>query len=305
MAFKNLIKKASALLLSVCTALMLLTIPVSADLDFHECVENCHVYDMDDMMSEQDLAEANALLQKTCDDINMYIAVAISENAGFSSDWEQQVAADDLYDELFNPKGSTGTDGLLLYVDYGWRYAYITTCGMGELYYYNGASDDRISRMISNLTTSMQHNDYLGIVEQFCNDAKYYASVGVPKNAFTYNVDDGLYRYEKHGEIVASSKLPLGFGVNWPLLLLIAGIFAVVGFLISFLLIGKNYKLHSDLSPTNYVSHKESKFFVREDVFMGKHTTSRYIDRSGGGGGGGSSHSSSGGFSHGGGGGHF
>ena len=117
-----------------------------------------------------------------------------------------------------------------------------------------------------------------------------------------------MYVYKQDGELVFSEKLPWWFGVRWKLFGILAAVFGSIAALISLLVIKSSYQLKKSLDPSNYVSEKETKFLVKDDIFIRAHTTKTHIDRSsggGGGGGGGSSHTSSGGFSHGGGGSHW
>ena len=298
----------SAALASVCA----FSIPAQAARQYSNCISNCKVYDEGDLLTDEEEAQINQLLAETSDAVDMYVAIAFyGVDSDFYSDYEIQVKADDTFDELFNVEPTVASDGLLLLVDYSRRYIYITTCGMGEMYYYNGAEDDRISVMNSHLHAPTAAENYVGIADQFCRDVKEFYEEGIPKNAYTYNSDTGMYLYSKNGELISADKLPKTFGFKWGMWI---GIGLVVGFFPALIVLCSaliRYKKKFPLSATAYASERDAQFRVKEDLFLRENTTRVNIsddDRGGGGGGGGgggSSHSSGGGFSHGGGGSHF
>lgn len=290
---------------AACVCMVSAVFPASAARPHENAKANCRLYDPDGMFDEADTQSINELIAHTSEVTDMYIAVYVLDESGAGwSDHAVEVFADDTYDQLFNVQYGEESDGVMLMFDEATRYAYITTCGMGQLYYYNGAENDRISEMISH----MVGQDVGTIVTRFCQDADYYYKKGLPSNAYTYNRDNGEYIYQYHGEVVHSDKLPWWFGVHWGFLAPLAAVIGGLTALISYLIIKNAYQLKKSLDATNYISDKETHFYVQDDIFLRQHTTKTYHDPNrgsgGGGGGGGSSHMSSGGFSHGGGGGH-
>ena len=304
-------KRIFSLLAAVCLFLLPL-LPVSAERQFEDCIANCQLYDPDVLFSEMEQEELSRLIRETSDKIDMYIAVQIINSGDEMNDFETEAFADDRYDELFNPQSGTDTDGLMLVLNMPTHYPYITTSGIGEMYYYNANSDNRINLMISHLIGYLRNNDNAGAVRQFCEDAVYYYNQGVPRNARTYSYNTRLYSYVKNGKLVRSKTLPLSYRLNYGVGLIAGAICAVLTGLISFAVIKSRYKFTKSLSASNYISDRDTTFYQRDDMFIRTHTTKTRIDtnRGGGGGGGGgfgggSSHSSFGGHSHGGGGGHW
>lgn len=302
------------LCLSVVTAasVVAMAMPAAAVRQYSSAMKNCKVYDKGEMLTDEEESKINTLLQNTSDAVDMYVAMAVyGEDSGLINDYQCTVAADNLYDELFNLEPDLESDGLILQIDYATRAITISTCGMGELYYFNGVENDRCALMRENLMTTARNQDFVGMATQFCNDVVKYYNEGIPNNAYTYNSDDGLYRYQKHGEIVESESLPKTFGINWGPLI---GTGLIIGFIvamISFIVIQVRYRNKKALTPTAYTSGKDADYSVKDDLYLRTHTTRTLINddssRGGGGGGfgGGSSHSSGGGFSHGGGTSHF
>ncbi|MCQ2407206.1 MAG: TPM domain-containing protein [Oscillospiraceae bacterium] len=302
--FLHLLSAAAA---AVC-GMICLVLPVSATREHEETIQYCTLYDPDDMFAESEEASLNEMIRSTSDEIDMYVAVNILGDSGSNyEDYEVEDFTDNRYDELFNMRYEKEQDGIMLTLNMPSHYIYISSCGIGELYYYNGGADDRIYQMNENMKDALRRGDNAGAIAQFCSDCIKYYKQGLPDNAYTYNDGNGMYAYNMNGEIVFSEKLPWWFGVNWKFLGILAVIFGGLAGLISMLVIKSSYQLKKSLDPSNYVSEKETKFLVKDDIFIRAHTTKTHIDRSsgGGGGGGGSSHTSSGGFSHGGGGSHW
>ena len=286
-----------------------LVMPVSAKREHEESIQYCTLYDPDDMFAESEEAAINETIRSTSDEIDMYVAVNILGDSGSSyEDYEVEEFTDDRYDELFNKRYEKEQDGIMLTLNMPSHYIYISTCGLGELYYYNGSTDDRIYQMNENMKDALRRGDNAGAISQFCSDCIKYYKQGIPDNAYTYNSGSGMYAYKQNGELVFAEKLPWWFGVRWKLFGILAAVFGGLAALISLLVIKSSYQLKKSLDPSNYVSEKDTNFLVKDDIFIRAHTTKTHIDRSsggGGGGGGGSSHTSSGGFSHGGGGSHW
>lgn len=301
-----LLTAAAVLCCTLCAALS-----VSAKIPLEDTIPNCQLYDADNFFSAEDQDAINDMIRDTSREIDMYVAVCVLNESGEQySDAGSEAYADDLYDEKFNTPYGKETDGVLLLLNMPTHYIYISTCGLGELYYYNGIADDRIDAMWNNMVDYMRNEDYTGAVRQFCSDLKTYKDKGVPKNAFTYNYGTGKYAYEHKGELCFADKLPWWFGYNWELWIGFGLIVGGMTALIAALIVKSKYKLVKTLDATNYISQKDTHYLVKDDVFLRTHTTKRRIDSDsgrGGGGfsGGGSSHTSSGGFSHGGGGGHW
>lgn len=289
--------------------MMVLAVPAAAERSYENCIANCTLYDPDgvfDALEQQHLSE---VIRNTSNEIDMYVAVYIMNQSGKGiSDSTVQTMADDMYDELFNPQYGEDSDGLLLILNLKTRYMYITTSGMGQLYYYNGAEHDRVASMISSMRTPLQDQDYSRAISQFCADAAYYYQDGVPYGAYTYDSRLGLYYYNSGGQLVSGQQLPVWYGkhiAGW----LIGGVcVGIAVWLIVFFSIRSGYRLKKTLSATNYISQRDTDFYVKDDIYIRTYETKRYVgntDSGGGGFSGGSSHMSSGGHSHGGGGGHW
>ena len=314
---------AAVLCCTLCAA-----VSVSAARPLEDTIPNCKLYDADNFLSAEEQDQINEMIREVSNDIDMYVAVGIlngsgRDNSAFSeeeadtlmlqsdlTDGEVMNYADDLYDRLFNIPYGKETDGVLLMLNMPTHYIYISTCGLGELYYYNGSADNRIDVMVNNLVSYMRNSDYTGAVGRFCNDLRSYQKKGFPKEAYTYNAQSGQYAYYHKGELKFAKKLPWWFGVQWKMWGTIGAIAGLISALIAAAIVKSNYKLVKTLDASNYISQKETRYTVKDDVFIRTHTTKTRIETDsgrsgGGGGGGGSSHTSSGGFSHGGGGGHW
>ena len=299
--------------------MMIFALPASAARLYENCIGNCKLYDPDHVFTETEQEELNRLIRQTSDDADVYGAVYVLN--GSERDMTKAGCmnyADDRYDELFNPKSGADSDGVLLVVnldmsgsDTG-RYLYISTSGMGQLYYFEQQNNPycRCEQMMDHIVNYMprgEEGDLNNAIRAFCNDVKNFAKSGAPYHAYTVDYSTGLFYYEKNGKLVSSKHLPLSYRMNIAAGTAIGLVACGLTMLITVLAIKSRYKFRKSLSASNYISDKETTFYQRDDMFIRTHTTKSYIDRSssgggGGGGGGGSSHSSSGGHSHSGGG---
>ena len=303
------LKRFAAVLLAS-AALLLCGIPVSAERQFTECIENCRLYDAENVLDSQTAAELSSLISQTSEEINMYAAVVILDRSKPGETDEQlEYNAHIRYNELFNPQDGVDTDGALLYLNLATRGLRIATSGRGMFYYYNGSEENRAGAMVDNIIPYMKAANYSGAIQQFCSDLKKYYKKGFPSQGYNKHRDTGKVYYIRNGEIVIADKLPWYYGVKWGFVLSVSVILGALAGLISMLCIKSSYKLKKSLSATNYVSQKETEYYQRDDIFLRTHTSKTHISsdsgRSGGGGGGGGSIGSFGGHSGGGASGHW
>lgn len=281
-------------------------VSVSAARPLEDTIPDCKLYDVDNFLSADEQMQIDQLISDVSREIDMYVAVCILNESGDGmADYDCEDYADNLYDKLFNVPYGKETDGEILLLNMPMHAITIENSGMGEFYYYSdpGSSIDRNDTMRENIISYMRESDYVGAVEQFCDDLKHYKKQGLPKDAQTYNPQTGQYAYVHKGQIEFANKLPWWYGFKFGLWSAISAAVGGLTGLISMLIVKSNYKFTKSLDPTNYVSQKDTKYLVKDDVFIRTHTTKHRIDsdgggRSGGGGGGGISHTSSGGFSH-------
>lgn len=298
-------------MLSICGAAAMVFgggMSASAERQYENCIENCGVYDIEGTLDTVELDTLNNMVKELSDTIDMYVAVYIyGEETQFSSDNAVVRTADDNYDELFNPQYGVDTDGILLLINNSTKYDYISTSGMGQLYFSNSYEDNRADAILEEMWDDLVDQDYYGSVSTFCREVEYYYKKGFPADAYFYDYNTGEYSYMKGGELVTADDLPFWFGVNWLLVVQMGGVAGIIVCIISVFAIKNSYKLTKALTPTNYISHNETKFHISEDHFLRQYQTRTRISssssggRSGGGSGGGRSHRSSGGHSHGGG----
>ena len=295
--------------------LLLFALPVSAERQYENCIENCKLYDPDGMFTDLQQQELSELIRQTSDDTDLYVGVYVMNGSGSEmSTYECDGFSDDKYGELFNPQYGVDTDGILLFLNMDMhdgstsRYMHITTCGMGKLYFTDDPDNDRLNRMIDHIEELLPSGseNMEAAVTAFCQDVKSYQSKGAPRHAYSRDRYTGTYYYEKDGKLVSSNTLPLSYRINYGVGLVVGAVCAALTALISYAVIRSRYKFTKSVAASNYVSDNETQFYQRDDMFIRTHTTKTRIDtdRSGGGGGfggGGSSHMS-GGHSYGGGG---
>ena len=288
-------------------SLLLFTLPASAMQRDERYLSNCKLIDEDVVFDEKMQKALSAQIRHTSDETDLYVAVVIKgKDSPQYSDSEVQRQAENYYLDLFKPQTETDADGVLLFLNLSTRSAYIATSGMGQLYFSNKDSNNRVDKMIDNMKSSLQAENYYNAVMTFCSDVSKYYHEGVPHGAYSKDEATGTYYWEENGKLVSGKKLPRFYGKNWKLIFGSGAVTGLIAVLVTALIIRSRYKLVKSLSATNYISQQETQFYVRDDLFLRTHTTKTHIDTSGGGGGGGGGHShSSGGHSFGGGGGHW
>ncbi len=265
---------------------------------------NAVLYDEAQRLSASEYDECLAKLQEAADETGMNVAMVLGSQ--MRSDYTIQSLADASYDQLFGPN----TDGLLYYMDLSGQtspYDYISTCGMGQMYYTNDTRSDRINAIFDAVFPYLYPSgseDVVGAIGEFAEQVTLYYYAGVPDNYYVYDDVYNEYYYVKDGKLAASSRRPY---INMESMLAITGggfVIGLIAALITFFAVKTHYKFKSALAPTAYVNRKNLTFHNQYDRFVRQYTSRVKIESSsgGGGGGGGGGGSSSGG--HGGGGRH-
>ncbi len=265
---------------------------------------NAVLYDEAERLSASEYDKCLAKLQEAADETGMNVGMVLGSQ--MRSDYTIQSLADTSYDQLFGPN----TDGLLYYMDLSGQaspYDYISTCGMGQMYYTNDTRSDRINAIFDEVFPYLYPSgseDVVGAIGEFAEQVTLYYHAGVPYHYYVYDDVYNEYYYVEDGKLAASSRRPY---INTEsLLVMTAGGFIVglIAALITFFAVKAHYKFKSALAPTTYINRKNLTFHNQYDRFVRQYTSRVKIESSsgGGGGGGGGGGSSSGG--HGGGGRH-
>lgn len=283
------------------------SITASAERQYTNCIQNCGVYDVQGILTDSERELANTRIQALSEAIDMYVAVYIyGPETVFYGDNDVENTADNNYDELFNPQYGVDTDGILLLINNSTKYDYISTSGKGQFYFYNGAEDNRVDEIFDYMWDHILAGETYAAIEDFCVVTERLYREGVPDDAYVYERDTDQYMYIKGDQLITADSLPWWFGFSLFPALPMGLIIGLIVCLVSNACIKNSYKFTKALTPTNYISQNETKFNIKEDMFIRQYRTHTRISSSsgGGGGGGGSSHHSSGGHSHGGGGRH-
>ena len=262
------------------------------------------LYDEGNRLSPSEFTEVENRLKQASDHTGMNIGVVLGVQE--RSDYTIESVCDSTYDELFGHK----TDGLFYYMDLKGHepYDYISTSGLGQLYYTNSSDNNRINAIYDTLDDYLypvgSENVYDAVM-RFAELVEYYYDQGVPENYYVYDdVYHEYYHYED-GKVVTTKNKPYLDWYGAAVMAFMAGIVGFIAALITFLAVKSRYKFKTSLSPTNYTNQKMVNYRQQYDNFVRESTSRVHIDtssgsggRSGGGGGG---HSSGG---HGGGGHH-
>lgn len=299
---KKLIKSASVLICSLITmSCISLTAFASSkpSQKFDGDTSSCMVYDEKGLFSDEELDMLNSLVRETSEELNLYIAIYLSDTP--RSDPETERFAAKAYEEMFSPD----SDGVFYYMDLSEQYSaydYISTSGLGILYYQDDLSEI-IQRILPYLPSSgepIYSDDIYNAICKILETFKQYADT--PDYMYSYHDENkDTYIYYRDGKTVISTTKPLPLILkDFLLFALVPGI--IVGFIFYFA-VKSHYKFKRSCNPSAYVTHEKTHFDQREDRFIRTRTTRHKIEHNSSGGGSSSSHSGGGGSgSHGGGG---
>lgn len=244
-------------------------------------VKYCGIYDEKDIFSEEDEAELTELIQETSRETEMYLYIYISDT--FRYEESAEIFAGNEYERIFGED----TDGALYYMDLAegpYAYDYISTHGKGILMYDKNI--DSMFDVIYNYLPSTGEPIYsvsiYTAVEKICEQFKKYGEDDPGFFNYSYDEYTGKYIYFRSGATVVSSSKPIS-AMGKPLLIsLCVGLAAALLF---YFISKSHYKFKKSCSPNVYVSHEDTRFTRREDVFIRQYTTKTKIESSSGGGG--------------------
>ena len=261
------------------------------------------LYDEGNRLSPSQFTEVENRLKQASDYTGMNIGVVLGVQN--RSDTTIESVCDSTYDELFGQK----TDGLFYYMDLKGHepYDYISTSGLGQMYYTNSAEHNRINAIYDTLDDYLypvgSENVYDAVM-RFAELVEYYYDQGVPEHYYVYDDIYNEYYHYEDGKVVTTKTKPY---LDWFGAVMMAFFVGIIGFiaaLITFFAVKSRYKFKTALSPTNYTNQRMVNYRQQYDNFVRESTSRVHIDTSSGGGrsGGGGGGFSSGG--HGGGGHH-
>lgn len=306
MKWKQIGTMAMAAVLSACS---FRTLPVSVSaVESSLMLENCDVYDEADVLTDEEEAELDALVQETAQTIDMNLFVRLGAEYTYSEGTARSYAEDD-YAYLFGDDKYSA--GVSVYIDFhgaviqDTSYAphdYIYTHGLAQLYYTNSEEENRIQRIFDSMNSYLQRGEEepVDAVEQLCSRLKHYYEEGIPKNYYVYdNMYEEYFYIDKDGTAVWSAKEPpamrsrktaLAFGISFLIGLVIA--------LITLFGTWHHYQFKSAPTAAIYTNRDAIAYGARMDRFRRSYRRRVKVEsssRSGGGGGGGGSSSGGGG----------
>lgn len=279
-------------------------LPLLCPVTAHASNVKAVIYDEGGRLDKKQYDECLARLQTAADKTNMNVGVILGVQN--RSDLTIETAAKSSYTELFG----NNTNGLLYYIDLKGQspYDYIATRGMGQFYYTNSATNDRISDIFTAVDPYLYpagSEDVAGAVMQFAEEVEYYYNAGIPDRYYYYDDETRMYySIGDDGKVLATTGKPYrDSGTIVGTVILFTGIGLLVAVIV-FFAVKSRYKFKYSLSPTNYVNRKNVEFYNQYDNHVHTHTSKVHLNSdSGGSRSGGSHHSgghSSGGFGGGG-----
>ncbi len=221
------------------------------------------IFDYGEYLTSEEESDLDSQIESLSNKTGYGIAIVLGE---FNfSDYDAMCFADDFYD--YNYFGYDSEDsGVLLLIDMGSRYVYISTKGAAISELSNSACDE----ITNDCGSYLANEDYVSACEEFLYGVRSYCT----------NYISGFEA------LVALAIAAVLFAVIW---------FAV----------NKKYKANGTDSSYDYKSNLQLNLTQADDILVDVRHTSHRIDNDSGGHGGGGTHTSSSGSSHGGGGSHF
>ncbi len=233
------------------------------------------------------LEELEELIQDTAEKLEMNVIVYLSGSSGlYRTDEDIDRFAADSYDKICG----NDTDGVFLYLDIcGKSPAYdLLSCSGKAGVIFGKDVVSIVETANSELPPSghaISEKQLDSAIETFCFTIQSRYENYKP-NAFRWEHDKntGKYFYYKNGEFYVTKKSP-------PLLrLIILAVTSAIGAVVAvicYFSIKSKYKFKTSANPGIYVSHGETNFTDKSDVFIRSYVTKRKIESSGSSGGGG------------------
>ena len=252
------------------------------------------IYDFSNVLTDEEEEELRKEALKFLDETGIELII-VTINQTYS-DQQIEDLSDDFFD--FNDFGisekSKSYDGILAIRNtnnYN-RYYYISTSGIGQIYFTSSRVEDILDDMYDN----MHMDNYYEGFKDFISSARNKYKKGVPSKYKDCYVDQMGDLYDKDGNPISWEK-----GVYRIPFVLATIISALVSIIVISIMVAKNKMVKKAVNANDYLDENSVNYTSKQDRFVSTHTSSYRISSSSGGGG---SHHSSGGFSHGGGGRH-
>ncbi len=149
-----------------------------------EQTETVYFYDEGTVLTDNAFQDTLDILEDTASQTEMYIGVWLGSR--YRSEYSTENLCDDTYDEIFG----TDTDGVFLYLDCSDSndlYDYISTSGLGQFYYSNDSSYDRISAIFEEMDPYLVRGqeDLSGAIQVFCDNLIRYKDAGAPSHTIS------------------------------------------------------------------------------------------------------------------------
>ncbi|MBQ8297211.1 MAG: TPM domain-containing protein [Ruminococcus sp.] len=295
--FKTFIGALSCAVMMTCSALGASAVSDNSAAGFDGDLSNCGVYDEKGLFDSDELAELDELVRETADELDMYIAIYLSDDA--RSEYSTESFADENYEALFGED----TDGVFYYMDLSEQYSaydYISTSGKA-IVLYQDSIDDMLDEIFDYLPASgetIYASEIERGIEEILNVLENYGDSEPGFWDYYHDTSTDKYIYYKNGELVVTSSKPAAAILKNLVFAIPGGIILGVIF---YFMTKSHYKFKKGHNSAAYVCHEQTNFTQREDRFIRTRVSKTRIQssscggRSGGGGGGGGSHGGGGG----------
>lgn len=225
------------------------------------------LYDESNCLGAEEKNTCTARMQSAADTTGMHIAIIISTEK--RSEAVIESIAEEVYDSVFGEK----TDGICYYMDLSGydAYDYISTSGLGQFYYTDSYSNNRIDRIYSAVDKYMYpvgNEDPAGAIQEFAEQLEYYYQQGIPEQYYIYDEDEHVYYHVENGILITTKGKPY---LNWNTAFLAMAAAMGFGVLIAifvYVAIRARYTFQYSLSPTNYVNKKTVVYRQQHDRFI-------------------------------------
>lgn len=251
------------------------------DGDFYNSgiIDESGIFDYD----SETLFDLETMVQEYSEELEMNICIYL---AGYQrSDEETENFSCDKYDEIFGED----SDGVFYYIDTSYKspaYDYLVFNGKQGLTHYSHI--ESIFSYLDNFLPSSGQLIHASQIEEaiqhFCYELEEYNDYSPNSIKFERDKVTKKYYFYMDGEYYVSRNMPpTARFLILAASLVIGGIVLVI----CYFSIKKAYKFKSSANPSVYVSHEETKFTEKSDIFIRSYVSKHKIQSSSGGGRGG------------------
>lgn len=227
--------------------------------------------------------ELDFMVQEYSEELEMNICIFLAGHR--RSDEDTEIFSCDKYDSIFGED----SDGIFYYIDTSYKspaYDYMVFNGKQGLTHHSHKESifSYLDNYLPSSGQTIRPSQIEDTIEHFCYELEKYNDHTPNSVMFERDSITGKYYFYMDGEYYVSKDMP---PTARALVLIGSLVIGLIVLLICYFAIKKAYKFKNSANPSIYVSHGETRFTEKSDIFIRSYVSKHRIQSSSGGGGGG------------------